>query len=97
MNVIRHDHIPTYSDVEVGLCALGKKNERSVDLILCKEPLPFVCAERNEVERTCCEDASQTWWSPSKRLLHARSVATALWAVQSKDVMPPRFIYRLQA
>ena len=35
MNVIRHDNIATYCDVVGLLGALGKKNERSVDLILC--------------------------------------------------------------
>jgi hypothetical protein len=29
MNVIWHNHIATYSDVEIVLGALGKKNERS--------------------------------------------------------------------
>ena len=66
MNVIRHDHIATYCDVEGPLRALGKKNERSVDLILCQELLSFVRAERDEVKRTGCEDSSQTWWSPSE-------------------------------
>lgn len=37
MNVIRHDHIPTYCDVEGLLGALGEKNERGVDLILCQD------------------------------------------------------------
>jgi hypothetical protein len=57
MNVIRHNHIATYCDVEVVLPALGKKNERSVDLILGQEPLSFVRAERDEIKGTCCEDA----------------------------------------
>ena len=35
MNVVRHNHIATYCDVEVVLGALGKKDERSMDLILC--------------------------------------------------------------
>jgi len=35
MNVIRHNHIATYCDVEGVLGALGKKNECSMDLILC--------------------------------------------------------------
>ena len=35
MNVIRHDHIPTYCDVEIVLGALGKKNECSVNLGVC--------------------------------------------------------------
>jgi len=34
MNVVRHDHIATYGDVGIALRALGKKNERSVELIL---------------------------------------------------------------
>ena len=57
MNVIRHNHIATYCDVKVVLGALGKKNERSVDLILCQEPLSFVGTERDEIKTTCCEDA----------------------------------------
>jgi hypothetical protein len=57
MNVIRHNHIAIYCDFEVVLGALGKKNERSVDLILCQEPLSFVRAEREEIKRTCREDA----------------------------------------
>jgi hypothetical protein len=61
MNVIRHDQIATYGDVEVVLGALRKKNECSVNLIVCKEPMSFVSAERNEVERTRCEDAFQVW------------------------------------
>ncbi len=56
MNVIRHDHIATHCDVEVVLGALGKKDECGVNLILCQEPLSFVCAERDEIKRTCCED-----------------------------------------
>ena len=91
MNVIRHNHIATYCDVVGLLGALGKKNERSVDLILCQEPLSFMRAERDEIKRTCCEDPSQTWWSPSESPLHGKSysslnktvaaVATALRAV----------------
>ncbi len=85
MNVIRHNHIATYGDVVGLLGALGKKNERSVDLILCQEPLSFVRAERDEIKRTCCENSSQTWWSPSEITLHGgictAAVATALWAV----------------
>jgi hypothetical protein len=91
MNVIRHNNIATYCDVVGLLGALGKKNERSVDLILCQEPLSFVCAECDEIKRTCCEDSSQTWWSPSEITLHGKSyssldktvaaVATALRAV----------------
>ena len=27
-------------------------------------------AERNEINGTCCEDPSQTWWSPSESPLH---------------------------
>ena len=52
MNVIRHDHIATYCDVGGLFGALGKKNERSVNLILCQKSLSFVRAERDEVERT---------------------------------------------
>ncbi len=55
MNVIGHNHIAPYCDIEL-VPALGKKNECSVDLILCQEPLSFVCAERDEIKRTCCED-----------------------------------------
>ena len=77
MNVIRHNHIPTYCHVVGLLGALGKKNERSVDLILCQEPLSFVCAERDEIKRTCCEDPSQTWWSPSESPLHWKSYSTS--------------------
>jgi hypothetical protein len=55
MNVIRHNHIATYCDVEVVLGALGKKNECSMNLILCQEPLSFVRAERDEIKRTRCE------------------------------------------
>jgi hypothetical protein len=57
MNVVRHNHIATYGDVVGLLGALGKKNKRSVDLILCQEPLSFVRAERDEIKRTCCEDS----------------------------------------
>jgi len=56
MNVIGHDHIPPYCDIELVPGALGKKNECSVDLILCQKSLSFVCAERDEIKRTCCED-----------------------------------------
>ena len=56
MNVIGHNYIATYCDVEGLLGALGKKNERSVDPILCQEPLSFVRAERDEIKRTCCEN-----------------------------------------
>ena len=58
MNMIRHNHIATYCDVKLVLGALGKKNKCSVDLILCQEPLSFVCAERDEIKRTYCEDAA---------------------------------------
>lgn len=88
MNVIRHDHITTYSDVELGVCTLGEKNERSVDLILCQEPLSCMRAEGDKIKRTCCEHASQPRWSSSEVTFHARSVTTALRAIQSKDVMP---------
>src|SRR6266480_1580926 len=98
MNMIRHNHIATYSDVEGLLGTLGKKNERSMDLILCQEPLSFVRAERDEIKRTDCEDSSQTWWSPSEITLHGKSystlnktaaaVATALRAVIQPLVGP---------
>lgn len=84
MNVIRHDHIPTYCDVEGLLGTLGKKNERGVDRILCQERLSFVRAKRDEIKRTCCEESSQTWRSPSENSLHSRSLATAMRAVHSK-------------
>jgi hypothetical protein len=74
MNVIRHDHIATCCDVEGLLGALGKKNERSVNLILCQEPLSFVRAERDEIQRTCCEDSVQARWSSSEITLHGESV-----------------------
>jgi len=35
MNVIRHDHIATYCDVEVALGALGKNDECGVKLVVC--------------------------------------------------------------
>jgi hypothetical protein len=88
---IRHNHIATYCDVVGLLGALGKKNKCSVDLILCQEPLSFVRAERDEIDRTSCEDPSQTWWSPPEITRHGKSygtlnktvaaVTTALWAV----------------
>ena len=74
MNVIRHDHIATYCDVEGLLGALGKKNERSVNLILCQEPLSFVRAERDEVKRTGCEESVQTWCSSSEIQLHCEII-----------------------
>jgi len=80
MNMIRHHHIATYCDAEGLLSALGKKNERSVNLILCQEPLPFMPTERYKIERTRCEDVFQTWWSPSESPLHERS--TELWIEQ---------------
>ena len=52
MNVIRHDHIATYGDVEGPLGAPGQKNKRSVNLIVCQELLSFVRAERDEIKRT---------------------------------------------
>ena len=76
MNVIRHNHIATYCDVVGFLGTLGKKNECSVDLILCQEPLSFVRAERDEINRTFCEDLSQTWWSPSESPVHRKSYST---------------------
>ena len=82
MNVIRHDHIATYCDVEGLLGALGKKNEPSVNLILCQEPLSFVRAERDEIKRTCCEDPSQTSWSPSESPLHCEICRHWLWIVE---------------
>ena len=76
VNVIRHNHIAAYCDVVGLLGALGKKNKRSVDLILCQKSLSFVCAERDEINTTCCEDPSQTWWSPSESPLHGKSYST---------------------
>jgi len=70
MNMIRHHHIATYCDVEGLLGALRKKNERSVNLILCQNPLSFMRAERDEVKRTCWEDPAQAWWSSSEITLH---------------------------
>jgi hypothetical protein len=29
-----------------------------------------VCAERDEINGTCCEDSSQTWWSPFESPLY---------------------------
>ena len=88
MDVISHNHIATDCDVEGFVGALGKNNERSMDLIVCQQSLSFVCAKGDEIKRSCCKDASQTWWPPAESPLHARSVATALRAVQSKDVVP---------
>ena len=34
MDVIRHNHVATYCDVEGLFCVLGKKNERRVNTIL---------------------------------------------------------------
>ena len=76
MNVIRHDHISTYCDVEVVLGALGKKNERCVDLMVCQNLLSSVCAEGDKVKRTCCEDVSQTWRPPPEITLHGKSYST---------------------
>src|SRR6476659_1802354 len=73
MNMIRHHHIATYCDAEGLLSAFGKKNERSVNLILCQEPLSFVRAERDEIKRTCCDDPSQTWWSSSESPFHCET------------------------
>jgi len=56
MNVIGHDHITTYSNVDGFLSALGKKNECNVDLIFCQELLSFMRAEGNEVKGTCCKN-----------------------------------------
>ena len=91
MNVIRHDHIATYCDVEGLLGALGKKNEPSVNLILCQEPLSFVRAERDEIKRTCCEDPSQTSWSPSESPLHC--AICRHWVVDRRNI----FIEKLSA
>src|SRR5262245_1437259 len=98
MNVIRHDHIATYCGVGGFSCAFAKKNERSVNLILCKEPMSLVCAERDEVERTRCEEPIKTWWSPPESRLHGKSystlnrtipaVAMALWAVIQSRLGP---------
>src|SRR6266550_2905791 len=73
MNVIGHNHIAPYCDIEL-VPALCKKNECSVDFILCQEPLSFVRAERDEIQRTRCEDPVQTWWSSSEITLHGESV-----------------------
>ncbi len=56
MNVIGHNYIATYCDLEGVMRPFVKKNERSVDAILCQKPLSFVRAERDEIKRTCCED-----------------------------------------
>lgn len=98
MNVIRHNYIATYCDVVNFLGALRKKNERSMNLVLCQEPLSFVCAERDEIKRTCCEDPPRRGGRRPKSRFTGNlfntlnkteaAVATALWAVQSKDVMP---------
>ena len=76
MNVIRHDHIATYCDVEGLLGALGKKNEHCVDLMVCQNLLSSVCAEGGKVKRTCCEDASQTWRPPPEITLHGKSYSS---------------------
>jgi hypothetical protein len=75
MDVIRHDHIAAYGHVEIVLGALRKKDERSVDLILCQEPLAFVGAECDELKRPGCEDPLQTWWSSAESSLHANRAA----------------------
>ena len=77
MNVIRHDHVATHCDVGGLLGALGKKNERSVDLILCQEPLSFVRAERDEIQRTRCEYAPQAEWTSSEITLNG-GICTAV-------------------
>src|SRR5258705_5551575 len=76
MNVIRHDHISTYCDVEVVLGALGKKERTLGGPDGLPNLLSSVCAEGDKVKRTCCEDASQTWLPPPEITLHGKSYST---------------------
>jgi hypothetical protein len=41
-----------------------------VNIILCQNQLAFVRAERDEIQRTCCENPAQAWWSSSEITLH---------------------------
>ena len=74
MNVIRHDHIATYCDVEGLLGALGKKNERSVDLILCRSCVQNVTKYRGFVANT----RPRAWWPSSEITLHRKSYSTLI-------------------
>ena len=78
MNVIRHDHIATYPDVEGLIGAVGKNNERSVNFILCQDFLSLVRTEGDEIKRTRCEDPSQPWWSPFEITFHRKSYSTLI-------------------
>ena len=50
-----------------------------------------MCAERDEINRTCREDPSQTWWSPSESPFHCEICGH--WVVDRRNI----FVEKLSA
>lgn len=84
MNVIGHDHIATNGDVEAGFGTFGKKGECRMNVVASKKSLSLVSAKSDEIQGASIKASAQTWRPPFKISFHAKRVATALWAVQSK-------------
>ena len=87
MNVIRHDHITANSYVKIALGTLRKKNKRFMDVVTRQKRCSLVCAECDEIQRTSIKKAIKTQWSLLEPCVHISVVATALWAVESEEIM----------
>jgi hypothetical protein len=74
MNVIRHDYITAYGDVEFTLGTLGISDERRVNVIARKICLPQVSAKGDKIKRACIKDATETWRAASEILLHEENL-----------------------
>ena len=86
MNVIGHDHIATNGDVEAGFGTFGKKGKCRMNVVAGKKRLSLVSAKSDEIQGASIKGAVQTWRPLPEIRFHAKGVATALRAVQSKTV-----------
>jgi hypothetical protein len=82
MNVIGHDYITTNCDVVVTLGTLGISDKRRVDFIAREIWLPQVSAKGDKIKRAGIKETAETRRAASEILLHAKTLATALRAVQ---------------
>jgi len=59
-----------------------------MDVVTRQKPRSLVSAECDEIQGTTIKKAIKTQWSLLEPCVHASVVATALWAVQSEEIMP---------
>jgi len=58
MDMVRHDHIATYGDVEVAFGTFAEKDESGMNVLACEKPPSLVRAKSDEIKRTRIKDAT---------------------------------------